>query len=128
MKSMIFILCGAFAACGADVKLDTPVTDAKVIFATYRNERAANCAVSNKGVTATYLNPDASFHLRYDQFAVIELNGKTTLTDAAVFQIAKGTFVAEMRNGDFVRVNTVQGTTTASIGGVSYNFTRQPTP
>jgi len=56
------------------------------------------------------------------------MNGKTELTNAAVFQIAPGIFVAEMRNGDNVRVNTVSGSTSAKIGGEAYNFTRQETP
>ena len=128
MKHIFFLALAALASCRADVKLDTPITDARATFASIRNERAPNCAVSNKGVTATYFNPDASFHLRFDQFAVVELDGKTTITEAAVFQIAPGVFIAEMRNGDYIRVNSESGTTTARIGGKALNFTRQPTP
>lgn len=127
----VILLFLIFAACNTDVKVDTPVTDVRATFASMRNEHAPNVAVSNYGVTATYLSPDASFTLRFDQCAVIELDGKIELVDAAVFQVAPGIFVADMRNGDYIRLNTQSGRTDICHGmtyKAIFEHTNEPTP
>ena len=125
MKQLLFIFAVTLASCNNEpppsVAFASVVTPPHV-------ERAANCNITNKAATATYFSPDVSFSLRFDQYAVIEMDGKTELVSADVFQIAPGVFVAQMPEGDFVRVNTVSGTTSAKIGGKAYNFSCNPTP
>jgi len=127
MKHILFLSL-IFAACNADVKVDTPISEARATFAAMRNEQAYNIAVSRHGVTATYINPDASFTLRFDQCAVIELDGKTELVDAAVFQISPGVYVAEIHGGGYVRINTVTGSTSVNWGGINRAYTKEERP
>jgi len=127
MKHIIF-LSFIFAACNADVKVDTPISEVRATFAAMRNEQAYNIAVSRHGVTATYINPDASFTLRFDQCAVIEMDGKTELVDAAVFQISPGVYVAEIQGGGYIRINTASGSTSVSWGGINRIYTKEERP
>jgi len=117
-----------FAACNTDVKVDTPISEARATFAAMRNEQAYNIAVSRHGVTATYINPTASFHLRFDQCAVIEMDGKTDLVDAAVFQISPGVYVAEIQGGGYIRVNTVSGSTSINWCGINRIYSKEERP
>jgi hypothetical protein len=129
MKHIIlFSIVAIFAACNADVKVDTPISEARATFAAMRNEQAYNIAVSRHGVTATYIEPDASFHVRFDQCAVIEMDGKTELVDAAVFQISPGVYVAEIKGGGYVRINTVTGSASVNWGGTNRVYTKEERP
>jgi hypothetical protein len=127
MKHIIFLALIQFCACAEPetpravlVALETPF--AKPV------QRAYNVAISNHSVTATYINSDASFTLRFDQCAVIEMDGKTELVDAAVFQISTGVYVAEIRGCGYVRVNTVTGITSVNWGGVNRVYTKNNIP
>ena len=127
MKHVLFVSL-IFAACNADVKVDTPISEARATFAGMRNEHAYNIAVSKHGVTATYLNPDASFTLRFDQMAVIETDGKTELVNASVYQLFPGVYVAEIQGGGHIRINTVKGTTSVNLNGVNRVYTKEERP
>ena len=127
MKHILFLSL-IFVACNADVKVDTPVTEAKSTFAALRNTHAYNIAISKHSVTATYLDPDASFTLRFSQHAVIELDGKTELVEAAVFQLSPGVYVAEIKGGGYIRLNTVSGNTTVNWKGQNRYFTKDQMP
>ena len=59
--------------------------------------------------------------------AVIETDGKTYITDAAVFQLAAGVFVGQMPDGSYIRINTVTGTTNVFLNG-GYVTYKQATP
>ena len=126
--AFLFFIVALFAACNSDVKVDTHISEARATFAGIHNEQAYNVAVSRHGVTATYLQPDASFTLRFDQMAVIEMDGKTELLNAAVFQLSPGVYVAELQGGGHVRINTVSGNTSLSWKGVNRYFTKEQMP
>jgi hypothetical protein len=110
------------------VKIDTPISEARATFAGVRSQHAYNIAVSRHGVTATYINPDASFTLRFDQMAVIETDGKTELVNASVYQLFPGVYVAEIQGGGTIRINTVKGTTSVNLNGINryYNSEQMP--
>ena len=127
MKHILFLSL-IFAACNSDVKVDTPISEARATFAAMRNEQAYNIAVSRHGVTATYLNPDASFTLRFDQMAVIETDGKTELVNASVYQLFPGVYVAEIQGVGTIRINTVKGTTSVNLNGINKYYTNEQMP
>jgi hypothetical protein len=127
MKQLLFLSL-IFAACNADVKVDTPISEARATFAGMRNEQAYNVAVSRHGVTTTYLNPDASFTLRFDQHAVLETDGKIKLVNASVYRLFPGVYVAELQGGGTIRINTVMGTTSVSLNGVNRYYSIEQMP
>lgn len=126
--AFLFLTIATFAACNADVHVDTPVSEARAVFASIQNERAPNVGVTDHGVTAYYLDSDASFSLYFAQCATLDYDGTVQHLDCAVYQTAPGTWVADFRNGEFVKVNTVTGTTTIYKGGTNRVYRKMPTP
>lgn len=122
----LFSIVALFAACNPDrqprttfVSIETPVN--------VEPQRAYNVAISKHGVTATYTNPDASFHLRFDQCIVVEMDGKTELLSADVYQIAPSVYVAELPDG-YIRLNARTGVTVANFGSVNRQYFKGERP
>lgn len=128
MKQLIFLFAVALSACNADVHVDTPISEARAVFASQRGDHAANVGITDHGVTAYYLDSDTSFSLYFSQCATLDYDGKAQQFDCAVYQTSPGTWVADFRNGEFVKINTVTGTTTIYKDGVNRVYRKPKMP
>lgn len=127
MKHILF-LCIAFTACTSEpkppgatlVSIETPFT--KPV------QRAYNVGQTDHGVTAYYLDSDSEFTLYFSQCAVLVYDGKIERLDCEVYQSAVGTWIGDFGNGEFVKINTVSGTTTLYKGGANRVYRKKQTP
>ncbi len=127
MKNILLFLSLIFAACNSEPE------PKRAVFASIETpqpepQRAYNVGQTTQGVSAYYADSDSQFTLYFNQCAVIETDGETLHRDAEVYQESPGVFIADFGGGEFVRLNTKTGNTTAYLGGASRVYRKQPTP
>jgi len=127
MKQLfLFIIIATLCACNAEPPPTPRATFASI--ETPQPKRAANVGQTAHGVTAYYLDSDASFSLYFAQCVTLAYDGKVIHLDCEVYQSAPGVFVADFGNGEFCKVNTMTGTTTIYKNGVNRVYRKGQTP
>lgn len=129
MKQILFFLC--IASCIASCTTDPPPPPAATFVSIATPEPAkpaANVGVTSHGVTAYYLDSGASFYLYFNQCCELSYDGNVQHMDCEVYQTSPGVYVGDFGRGEFVKINTMTGTTTIYKGGVNRIYRRQPTP
>jgi len=122
----LFLVIATLCACNAEPTQPPRATFASI--ETPQPKRAANVGQTAHGVTAYYLDSDASFSLYFNQCVTLAYDGKIQHLDCEVYQSAPGVFVADFGNGEFCKVNTVTGTTTVYKNGANRVYRKGQTP
>ena len=127
MKQLLFIFAVTLASCNTEPPPGVAFASL-VTLPEPETKRAYNVGQTTQGVSAYYAESDVQFTLYFNQCAVIEMNGKTEHLDCEVYQTSLGVYVGDFGGGEFVKINTMTGTTTIYKGAVNRVYRKQQTP